>query len=96
MNDLIDIPSTDVVRACVKIRMYINNFTLNATDCSITVEKYDASLRIVDVVQVYITPEEYLLWGHDDNYIINLVLSKIGVPLTVGGGGDPAPEEPAV
>lgn len=79
MNDLIDVVATDVVKSCVKIRMYINNFTLKASDCTVTVEKYDESTRIIDVVQVYISPEEYRGWSYEDQYIIELVLAKLGL-----------------
>lgn len=97
MNDLIEVPATDVVKSCVKIRMYLNNFTLNARDCTVTVEKYDETLRIVDVLQVYITPEEYSQWAQDDDYIVDLVLTKLGYPIPVDTDSlpeEPVPEEP--
>lgn len=70
---------SDIVRACVKVRVRLNNFVLNAKDCHATVEKYDANTRLIDVATVYINEEEYKLWGTDDNYIVGLALSKAGV-----------------
>ena len=43
-----------------------------------------ASLRSADLplmfsYNVVITPEEYELWGTDDNYIVDLVLEKLEI-----------------
>jgi len=79
MDDYIDIQPTDVVRSCVKIKMNIINFQLNATNCTVNVQKYDAANILIDIVNVFINDEEYSQWSYDDSYIINLVLEKLGM-----------------
>lgn len=82
MDDFIDVQPTDVVRSCVKLRMSINNFQLKATNCTVNVQKYDASNILIDIVNVFINDEEYAQWLNDDEYIINLVLTKLGMTPT--------------
>lgn len=79
MDDYINVQPTDVVRSCVKVRMTINNFQLKATNCSVNVQKYDASNILIDVLNVFINDEEYAQWAYDDDYIIDLVLTKLGL-----------------
>lgn len=79
MDDYIDIQPTDVVRSCVKVKMNINNFQFKATNCTVNVQKYDAADILIDVVNVFINDEEYSQWAYDDSYIINLVLTKLGM-----------------
>lgn len=79
MDDYINVQPTDVVRSCVKVRMTINNFQLKATNCSVNVQKYDASNILIDVLNVFINDEEYAQWTYDDQYIIDLVLTKLGL-----------------
>lgn len=82
MDDFIPVEPTDVVRSCVKIRISINNFQLKATTCNVSVQKYDAGNRMIDLVDVFINEEEYSQWSYDDQYIIDLVLSKLGMTPT--------------
>lgn len=79
MEEYINIEPTDFVRSCVKLRMNINNFQLNATNCTVNVQKYDASNMLIDIVNVFINDEEYSQWSYDDQYMIDLVLSKLGM-----------------
>lgn len=79
MDDYINVQPTDVVRSCVKVRMTINNFQLKATNCTVNVQKYDASNILIDVLNVFINDEEYAQWAYDDDYIIDLVLTKLGL-----------------
>jgi len=79
MDDFINVQPTDVVRSCVKLRMAINNFQLKATNCSVNVQKYDANNILIDVLNVFINDEEYSQWSYDDDYIIDLVLTKLGL-----------------
>ena len=79
MDDFINVQPTDVVRSCVKLRMSINNFQLKAHNCTVNVQKYDASNILIDVVNVFINDEEYDQWAYDDQYIIDLVLTKLGM-----------------
>lgn len=79
MDDFISVQPTDVVRSCVKVRMSINNFQLHATNCTVNVQKFDASNILIDVLNVFINDEEYRQWSYDDSYITNLVLTKLGL-----------------
>jgi len=79
MDDFINVQPTDVVRSCVKLRLSINNFQLKATNCTVNVQKYDASNILIDVVNVFISDDEYEHWSYDDQYIIDLVLAKLGL-----------------
>ena len=79
MDEFINVQPNDVVRSCVKIRMGINNFQLKAINCTVNVQKYDANNILIDVMNVFINDEEYAQWANDDDYIINLVLSKMGL-----------------
>ena len=79
MDDFINVQPSDVVRSCVKLRLAINNFQLRATNCTINVQKYDASNILIDVLNVSINDEEYAQWGYDDQYMIDLVLTKLGL-----------------
>lgn len=79
MDDYINVQPTDVVMSCVKIRMSINNFQLKATSCDVLVQKLDENNNLIDIENVFINQEEYSNWSTDDDYIINLVLSKLGL-----------------
>ena len=35
--------------------------------------------EISEMEFIDLTPEEYALWGDDDNYILNLVITKLGL-----------------
>lgn len=79
MNETIMIQPIEVVRSCVAVRMRIQDFHLNALRCSVRVDKLDAIGNLIDLVDVPITEEEYALWGQDDQYIITLVMTKLGM-----------------
>ena len=79
MDDYIQVQPVDCVRSCVKLRMNINNFQLQATNCTVNVQKYDANNILIDVQNVFINDEEYAMWSYDDQYIIDLVLTKMGL-----------------
>lgn len=79
MTDTINVLPNDVVKSCVKVQMSIMNFELNAHNCTVNVRKLDASGFVIDVVNVFICDEEYDQWSFHDDYIINLVLDKLGL-----------------
>lgn len=79
MDDPIPVQPTEVVRSCVYVKMEIVNFQLNTTSCRVRVMKLDASQMIIGVEEVGITEEEYAQWSYDDTYIIDLVLTKLGM-----------------
>lgn len=79
MNENINIQPVEVVKTCVKVYMSIDNFQLNAKNCFVTVRKLDSSDFLIDIVSVFINDEEYSQWSYQDDYIINLVLNKLGL-----------------
>lgn len=82
MDDYINVQPTDVVMSCVKVRLSISNFQLKATTCSVIAQKFDENNNLIDVVNVFINEEEYSQWSTDDNYIVDLVLTKLGLTPT--------------
>lgn len=66
--------------------VYINKLGVSAVVVAIT---YDKDKRQLYEKQFVIEGEEYYSWGSDDNYIKNLVASKLGleikpIPIAVG------------
>jgi hypothetical protein len=76
-SEQINIEPVPVDNQITSIKLFIDNFTLNASDCWISVYKYDKNEKLVDVVRVYIEPELYVDWGVSDKYIEDIVLSKL-------------------
>ena len=60
------------------IKIFVDNFQLNAIDCFCSVYEYDENDKLLNVHRVYIEPELYAEWGIDDNYLVELVLDKLG------------------
>jgi hypothetical protein len=60
------------------IKIYVDNFQLNAIDCWCSVYEYDVSDKLLNVHRVYIEPELYAEWGTVDQYIVDIVLDKLG------------------
>ena len=68
----------------IEVKKYVTEIAIDSVQ--VLIEKYCAiSYRIkyndstFESKTYYTTEEEYALWGNDDNYIINLVLTKEGV-----------------
>ena len=77
-NGIIPIVSYAVEQHIDYIQVSIDNFTLGAVDCHCTVWEYDAQKNLLNYRKVYIAPEEYAEWGTRDEYIVELVLDKLG------------------
>jgi hypothetical protein len=60
------------------IKIFIDNFQLNQLDCWCSVYEYDENDKLLNVHRVYIEPELYADWGTVDQYIIDIVLDKLG------------------
>lgn len=60
------------------LQLYIDEFRLGATDCSVSVYEYTAEGQLLNVVRVYIEPELYKDWGKDDFYLVEIVIDKLG------------------
>jgi len=78
-NNTIDIKPIEFKQNCVKVKMRLTRFEFNAKSCDVSVEKYNENNVFLEVCTVSISEEEYSQWGSDDNYIINLVLKKLGM-----------------
>lgn len=76
-----DVPvqPTPFSKEIVSVQISLDSFQLNATEGTASAYMYDASGRLLDVQRVQITPEEWAGWGFDDNYILGLVLTKLGL-----------------
>lgn len=78
MSDKIEIVPYPINQNIDHIKVFVDNFQLNAIDCWCSVYEYDASEKLVNVHRVYIPPEEYRDWGKEDAYLVELVLDKLG------------------
>jgi len=58
--------------------MIINSVSVQL-DSSASVGGYVAGPLVAYTFQVNLTPEEYAAWGSDDEYIVNLCLSKLNL-----------------
>jgi hypothetical protein len=74
----VPIKPTPFDKEIVSVQISLDSFQLNATEGTASAYMYDASGRLLDVQRVQITPEEWASWGFDDQYIIDLVLAKLG------------------
>jgi len=48
------------------------------TSVTLIVHLLDSASKIIDVKQFVISGEEYLAWGQDDKYLIDIAISKLG------------------
>jgi hypothetical protein len=48
------------------------------TSVTLMVQLLDSAGKIVDVKQVVLSGEDYLGWGNDDKYLIDIAISKLG------------------
>ena len=60
------------------VKMMINNFTLKARDCQVSVWEYSETDKLLDFKHVYVPPEVYEQWMNDDQYIIDYTLTTLG------------------
>lgn len=65
-----------------KIEMKVMNMFLNS-HVTIMVHYFNSNGHLLENKIVKIEGEEYKNWGNDDNYITNLVLTKLGLTKTV-------------
>lgn len=69
-----------VIKTSTEVELNIvlfNDPITNETKASATVKLLGDG--IFDTKQVIISTEEYNAWGEDDNYIFDLILSKVGL-----------------
>jgi len=65
-----------------KIEMEVMEMVL-ASHVTMVVHYLNAAGNLLDNKFVKIEGDEYTAWGNDDNYITNLVLTKLGLTQTV-------------
>lgn len=55
------------------------NYDFNQPNSRFVCTLIDKDRKHIDTVSVYLTPEEYSQWTDSDEYVINLVLQKLGL-----------------
>jgi len=60
------------------VRVYIDNFELNALDAWVKVCEFDKNDKFVNVNRVYLPPEVYSEWSRDDMFVIDYALDQLG------------------
>lgn len=66
-----------------KVSIELPSFALNATETTAHVTMFTAETRFVEVRTVNIPPEIYSEWGTDDNFIIDYVLTELGLTRSI-------------
>lgn len=82
--DFIDIPEQTLSSSTVvsKLRISVVSLVLG-TQASFQIEFFEVGSDSPFSVKYYkLEGEEYNLWGADDNYIVDIILSKYGLSLT--------------
>lgn len=77
-SEKIEIVPYPVDRSIAYLKLFVDNFQLNAIDCWVSVYEYDASDHLLNVQRCFIEPAEYQDWGTVDDYLVDLVLDKLG------------------
>lgn len=66
------------VNTATNVEMHMSNLVLG-TSIDINVLFKDSQGRVFKMELVRVQGDEYSQWGNDDNYLIDLVLSKLGL-----------------
>jgi len=85
MNSSFQVDINDVTLAApvvTRVEMEVMEMVLNS-HVVMVVHYLNAAGNLLDNKSVKISGDEYNAWGDDDNYIINLVLTKLGLTKTV-------------
>lgn len=77
---LVNIENKDLIttKTISKVDILDGNIQLNRF-VSFPVRLMDSDDNVISVESVLISGEEYNNWGSDDNYIENLILTKLGL-----------------
>lgn len=59
------------------VKIYVENFQLNAIDCWVSVYEYDKNDKFINVSRLYVPPEVYSEWSTSDDYIIDYALDQL-------------------
>lgn len=66
-----------------KVSIDLPSFTLNAAEATAHVTMFTEETRFVEAKTVPIPSEVYVAWGTDDNFIIDYVLTELGLTRSV-------------
>ena len=101
MSEMYQINPVDVNRQYSYFKVFIQNVTL-FTGANISVELYDQNKKIIESKYINLTQQEYQGWAADDEYIVDIVATKLGYTLYTSSTVDPstvvidpAPVDPA-
>lgn len=91
MQAYIPIAPFSVTKQATKMQLTIPSFQLNETEMDVYATLYSADDRLVDTRTIHVPPDVYAKWGTDDNYIVNYVVSQIGVTRSEPPGSTTVP-----
>jgi len=66
-----------------QVQIELTSFSLNATEGMAVVSMFTDTTRFVEAKTVPIPSEIYTVWGQDDNFIIDYVLTELGLVRSV-------------
>jgi hypothetical protein len=73
---IVDYPfSRPSVISAIKVKIHS---VVLFTSVTLMVQLLDASSKIIDVKQLILSGDEYLGWGNDDKYLIDIAIVKLG------------------
>lgn len=87
MNSLVHVVETPKTTTIRYVDLYVTELRLHEK-ATFLVSLYDTARNLVDRQHVTITGEEYAQWASDDDYVLQIVLGKLGLTLD--------PEQPAL
>lgn len=79
MQAYIPIAPFSVTKQATKIQLTVPSFQLNETEMDVYVTLYSDDDHLVDTRIIHIPPAVYAQWGTDDDYIVNYVITQLGV-----------------
>jgi len=68
-----------VANSIASVKIYLDNFELNALSGTATVYKYDTNDKLIDVIRVEIPSHIWSEWATDDFFIIDYILETVGL-----------------
>ena len=78
MSEAIPITPYPINRNINYLKIFIDDFQLNAMDGSASVYEYDSNDLLLNVHRVHIPPDTWKAWSSDDNFIVDYILDILG------------------
>lgn len=78
MNKLYDIDNKTFEKVATKFQIAEIDVTLNQS-ARLMVQFFNDDFNYIDSKELFLSEEEYNLWGQDDNYILELIENKLGI-----------------